>query len=153
MVTQLPPPPENNDPPRRSRLEEEVLEILEQTDRPISFAERVRARAERERMQRRARLRTRLTSGLTEITPGMMLLGAVVAGVLAWWVADFSGLLARLFAILCVALIIGPIIMQFRRPSGPTSSKRWRGRDMNAGIGQPDWYNDLRDRFKRPPRK
>lgn len=152
MVTQLPPPPENNDPPRRTRLESEVLEILEQSDRPISFSEKVRARAERERMERRTEMLNRVRHFWTELTPGMMLIGAIFAAFLTWWVQDLSGILARLFAVTSVGLILAPIIMRFRQPSQPTTP-RWRGRDMNSSISQPDWYNEMRDRFKRPPRK
>jgi hypothetical protein len=154
MVTQLPPPsPENNDSPRHSRLEEEVLEILQQSERPISFTERVRARAEREQFERRARLSNRAHSARVEVTPGMMLIGAIIAALLAWWVSDFSGLLARVLAIVSVDLLVVPIILQFRRPSRSVNSKRWRGRDVSFSNGQPAWYNDLRDRLKRPPRK
>ena len=140
------------DGPVHSRLEDEVLEILHRSDRPISFAEHQR----RLRRQAHQRMRGPVVAkwrSTARFTPGAFLLLGVVAALLAFAIRETSPFLARVLALGCVLLLISPIFLQCRSPRGETS-KRWRGRDVDfsAPSSPPQWLDTLRDRFRRPPR-
>ncbi len=146
--------------PPTSRLEREVAEILERSEKqPISFTDEVRRRA----TARRAAApiapspSVGLQSRFERLGAGRYLILAVVAAVFAFVVSDFSPLLANIFAIVCVAAIFVPVVQRFRQPDSP-STKMWRGQDLSRG---PDWSRSasrpagierILDRFRRPPR-
>ncbi|HEV2527818.1 MAG TPA: hypothetical protein VGT61_05110 [Thermomicrobiales bacterium] len=153
--------------PAQSRLEREVAEILERTDRePISFTEEARKRGSHRRRitgpeparPRSAALPSRnsmngsdLVARFERLGRGRYLMLAVVAALLALVVSDFSPLLAMIFAIVCVAAIFIPVVQQFRNPQ-PPEVRTWRGRDMSIGASRPAGIERIFDRFRRPPR-
>lgn len=136
----------------RSRLEDEVLEILAQADRPTSFADHLRRKAA---MKRRAQARQTvhwLAAGRSHLTSGTLLIGCAVAAILALVLSHTSALLAHGLAILSVVLLLAPIVLRYRSPH-QTTIKTWRGRDVDLRPGPPEWVESLRDRFRRPPRR
>ena len=142
-------PPE---PGGRSRLEDEVLEILARTDRPASLSEHVRRKTKQSRPSRVGRgelNRSRLTSS---IGPGSLLIGSVTAAILAAAVGGSSALLAQLLALLSVGLLIGVYVQRYGAP-GRGNAKQWRGREIHLSSPSPAWVESLRDRFRRPPRR
>ncbi len=141
---------EGNQPHRRSRMEDEVLEILYRTDQPSSLADHVRRKTAR---QRRSRISAVSRSyGLRrQAGPGTMLLATLGAALLAVLVKDTSAILATLLALASVAFLLAPIVGRYRRP-GRSDVKRWRGRDIDLSPAPPAWIGSLRDRFRKPPR-
>lgn len=151
--TGKPPDPSQRQPPPRSRLEDEVLEILYRTDQPASFTDHVRRKAAQQR-QRRVNDATSSIRGLlpAQWTSGSLLIAAFVVAFLAILVRDTSAVLATLLALASVILLIWPIIERFRRPD-QSDIKRWRGQDMDFRPPPPPWVQSLQDRFRRPPRR
>ncbi len=163
--------PEDDGPrpeqPGPSRLEREVAEILERTDRdPISFADEARKRGPNRQRPRSVGPAPTMSSGPSFRPPttgtdlaarferlgrGRYLVVAVVAALLVLVLSDLSPLLATIFAIVCVAAIFIPIVQQFRQPESP-ASKTWRGRDVSIGASRPAGIERIFDRFRRPPR-
>jgi hypothetical protein len=150
MAGQKHDPPTEDTPRKRSRLEDEVLEILTRADQPPTPFDRLRSR------MRHARARRRLSivgsKPARRISNGVWLLASVVAAILALIVDDWSVLLARVLAIICIVCFAIPIINRWRRPEEP-DIKRWRGRDIDFRGGPPDLIDDLRRRFRRPPKR
>lgn len=141
--------PSGEQPPR-SRLEDEVLEILVRAEQPTSLADHVRRRTARRPGGPPPR-GGRTLPGLGGVGPGTLLIASLVAALLATLARPESPLLAFLLG-LGSALLFGAIwVRRYAGPSGP-EVKRWRGRDLNLGPGGPAWVASLRDRFKRPPR-
>ena len=146
--------------PPASRLEREVAEILERSEKqPISFTDEVRRRANARRTIAPAAppASVSLQSRFERLGAGRYLILAIIAAVLAFVVSDFSPLLANIFAIVCVAAIFVPVVQRFRQPDS-ASSTMWRGQDLSRG---PDWSRGasrpaglerIFDRFRRPPR-
>lgn len=133
--------------PSRSRLEDEVLEILTRADRPPTFGERLR-RAVREARPplRRA---ARFAPGAIQVGPGVLLAASFILAFVGSRIGPHSGLLGFLCGLasfVCLALLWAP---RFNVGSGP---KRWRGRDLGPSSSNAQWLDDLRDRFRRPPR-
>ena len=146
--------------PPTSRLEREVAEILERSEKqPISFSDEVRRRANARRAAGPVSppAAAGLQSRFERLGAGRYLIVAIVAAVLAFVVSDFSPLLANILAIVCVAAIFVPVVQRFRQPDS-SSSTMWRGQDLSRG---PDWSRGasrpaglerIFDRFRRPPR-
>jgi hypothetical protein len=144
-------------PGKRSRLEREVEEILAKSG---GLEERRHQRGAITHLKPRSRPRPRTPRSwpaldrlprLGHVSNGALaLLGCLIAAVLAVLVHGFSPLLANIFALLSVALLLAPIIFQFRRPGG-RESKMWRGRpiDFRDDDG-PNIIEQIRDRFFRP---
>jgi len=140
--------------PPTTRLEREVAEILERSEKqPISFTDEVR---------RRAKARptvvpvipsrvTSLRSRFEQLGSGRYLVLAIVAAILAFVVSDFSPLLANILAIVCVAAIFIPVVQRFRQPDAP-DSMMWRGQDLSRSASRPAGLERILDRFRRPPR-
>jgi hypothetical protein len=131
MVTSDPEEPKQREP--LSRIEREVLEILERADSdkpPVT--DLVKWKAASQRRQRQRQVRSVFQRAQERLTPGILLLMGVVLSVMAL-IARHSSVtpgLARVAAIAALVCLIVPFIMVFRRPSQPTGPKRWRGRDM-----------------------
>ncbi|MDP9354898.1 MAG: hypothetical protein M3R02_06370 [Chloroflexota bacterium] len=142
--------PEGNQPHRRSRMEDEVLEILYRTDQPSSFADHVRRKTARQ-CQSRLSTVSRYPRLLRQTGPGTMLVASIGAALLAVLVKDASAILATLLALASVSLLLAPIVGRYRRP-GQSDVKRWRGRDIDLSPPPPAWVGSLRDRFRKPPR-
>ncbi len=139
--------PANN---RRSRMEDEVLEILNRTDRPVSISDHVRRKAQRQRRARVAGVGASLQSVIATAGPGTMLLGCLALAVLAYLIRDVSALLASILVVASVVLLLMPYLGRRRRPD-PLGPKRWRGRDIDLAAPPPPWLGAIRDRFRRPP--
>ncbi|MEJ7761402.1 MAG: hypothetical protein WKF80_01280 [Thermomicrobiales bacterium] len=128
-------------------MEDEVLEILQRTDRPISFTDHVRRRTN---ARRRAAMSDRLRRfqfgpRLTAILP---LLVAVITAGLGLALRDVSPLLSTILGWTSVASLLILFVPRFRRATQP-SVKRWRGRDMTFDPERPDVLRSLRERFGR----
>ncbi|HEX5498546.1 MAG TPA: hypothetical protein VFX03_04930, partial [Thermomicrobiales bacterium] len=128
-------------------LEDEVLEILTRADRPPTLRERLRRSArDAWRPLRRA---SRINLGAIQVGPGVLLAASFLLAFLGSLLSPHSGLvgfLCGLAGFVCLALLWAP---RFNVGSGP---KRWRGRDLGPASSNPQWLDDLRDRFRRPPR-
>jgi len=144
--------------PTRTRLEEEVLEILQRTDTPVSMGDHVRRKVAQERRERADHLRQSATSLPSRLGSFSGIFGFAILGLLAFILRDLSPLLATVLAVLSVVVLFLPVIDRARGGSTTSPNKRWRGRDMDftsrpPGMsGQPAWVENLRDRFRRPPR-
>ena len=136
------------------RLQREVEDILRQAERrPVSFQDAVRRRASQRRQAARSAPITRDMNRLTAWRPGpgSYLIGVIVFAVIAAWLADRSPLLATIAGALCLASLIVPIVLHVRRPTSPVT-KTWRGHDMTFSSRSRGGIDQLRDRFRRPPR-
>ncbi|CAA9562116.1 MAG: hypothetical protein AVDCRST_MAG33-1765 [uncultured Thermomicrobiales bacterium] len=140
--------------PPTTRLEREVAEILERSERqPISFTDEVRRRGNATRAAARqssARPES-LQARFERLGSGRYLVVAVAAAVLAFVVRDISPLFANLLAIVCIAAIFIPVVQRFRQPESPVS-RSWRGQDLGGGLSRPGGVERIFDRFRRPPR-
>lgn len=129
MVTSDPEEPKQREP--LSRIEREVLEILERTDNekpPVT--DLVKWKAQSQRRQRQQQVGEVMHGLRDRLTPGILLVLGVVLSVVALVARHSTPGLARFAAIAAVICLIVPFIMVFRRPEQPTGPKRWRGRDM-----------------------
>jgi hypothetical protein len=139
-------------PSPRSRLEDEVLEILVRADQPTSIQDHLRRKAERARMAAAPRGANPFRSpSLSRIGPGGFLIGAFVLAFLATLVRSASPLLATLFVLAALASFAMLWVRRYAAPAG-SDAKRWRGRDLDLSPPPPAWLESLRDRFRRPPR-
>lgn len=136
--------------PPRSRLEDEVLEILVRTDQPTSLADHVRRKTQQ---QRRPRIdaAARAVPSFDSAGPGTFLIVCLVLALLASIVRDTSALLAALLALTSVAAL-AMVAVRRRGGAGGPGTKTWRGRDLDVDPPPPAWVEALRDRFRRPPR-
>jgi hypothetical protein len=133
--------------PSRSRLEDEVLEILTRADRPPTLGERLRHAARDIRLPLRRAVR--FAPGAIAIGPGVLLAASFVLAFLGTLLSrqiHLLGFLLGLASFVCLVLLWAP---RFNTGSGP---KRWRGRDLGPTTSNAQWLDDLRDRFRRPPR-
>ena len=137
--------------PPRSRLEDEVLEILVRADQPTSLKDHVRRKAQRGRPPAGS-IRPRSVPSLGQIGPGTLLIASLAVAFLATIVRDGSPLLATLLAIVSVVLLAMIWVQRFGPPGG-SNVKQWRGRDIDLSPSPPAWVESLRDRFRRPPRR
>lgn len=135
--------------PPRSRLEDEVLEILVRTDQPTSLGDHVRRKAQQ---QRRTRFdnAARSVPSFSSAGPGTFLVVCLTLALLASIVRDSSALLATLLVLASVASL-AMVAVRRHGAAGP-SVKTWRGRDLDFSPPPPAWVDSLRDRFRRPPR-
>ena len=146
---------EDPEPPagKRSRLEDEVLEILYRSDRPPTFTERLRSSLR----QFPRSFRTRRSGGragiLTWMDSGMWLAAFVVLGIVAFFLRNASPFLARLLVIVCLAVLVLAIIRSFGRPDRG-QVKTWRGRDIDySPPSRPLWFDKVFRGQRRPPRR
>lgn len=137
-------------PPPRSRLEDEVREILVRADQPTSLADHVRRKGQRRRAPVRAGT-TGSLPGLGQIGPGTLLAAGFAVAFLAMLVRPSSPLLATLLAVGSVVLLALLWVPRYGG-SGRSNVKQWRGRDIDLSPPPPAWVESLRERFRRPPR-
>ena len=132
MVSSGPQEPKPKEP--LSRIEREVLEILERTDQdkpPVTDMMRWKARSQRR--QRKQQISATLDHARQRITPGVIFVLGIALTLIAIFARHSSPLLARGSAILALACLIIPFVMAIRRPKSPTGVKSWRGKDMSFG--------------------
>jgi hypothetical protein len=144
-------PADDVKPPPRSRLEDEVLEILVRADQPTSLADHVRRRTSgRPRVQRAPRMAS--LPSIQSLDPVWFWVGSVATAVLAAGVRSTSPLLAMLLG-LTSAFVFAMIWLAGRGAGSGPGSKRWRGRRLDEPPRAAVWVDALRDRFRRPPRR
>ncbi len=160
-ISQFPEKPDGESPPPgkpRSRLEDEVLEILQRTDTPVSMSEHVRRKVAQQRRERAHHWWNEARSLPSRLGAFSGIFGFAILGFLAFLLRDISPLLATILAVLSVVVLFLPVVDRFRNGPQSSSAKRWRGRDMDVTFrppgssGQPAWFENLRDRFRKPPR-
>jgi len=136
--------PPQGDSPKRSRLEDEVLEILHKADRPPTVVDQVRTRARHGRV---ALGRVAADRGRFDPRgPLAPLLGALGVAILGALVHGASPLLASLLGLVSFGLFCS---LWFAPSTGPGTGNRWRGRDLGDLPGRPP--TPLRR--PRPPRR
>ena len=136
----------------RSRLEDEVLEILVKADQPTSFQDHVRRKAARVRGARHPGSGRVLPSfSLARIGPGSLLIGAFAVIFIATLVRASSPLAATILALAGVVMLAMMWVRRYATP-GDTNVKRWRGQEVDLSPPPPAWIESLRERFRRPPR-
>ena len=150
-------------PPPRSRLEDEVLEILVRAEQPSSLRDHVRRKT-----RSRSRVPNPVNAGLfaqpiTRLGAGGVLVASLVAAILGAWVRSSSALAATVLGLASFGFLVSLYVVRFTGP-GRHGVKRWRGRDVELnpppfsssprpfGSPEPPWIASLRDRFRRPPR-
>ncbi|HEV2107523.1 MAG TPA: hypothetical protein VGR16_04620 [Thermomicrobiales bacterium] len=143
------PSPDDPEDRKRSRLEDEVLEILQKSDRPISFTDHVRRKAAQRHHARPSR--PAFSLGGSRWAPLAPFAAAFALAFLGLSLRDTSELLANVLALLSVAMLFLPFIMRARARTDK-NVKRWRGRDINLNPPRDDWFSAIRDRFTRGPR-
>jgi len=139
------------EPPKRSRLEDEVLEILQKADAPPPKPIALRSAADRTLWRTRLRARgwtDRIVSRLREggwsvILAGMFL--AVVANVL---IDPVSPLIARVLLYAGVALIVLGFVQLYRGGTGSRGRKMWRGKRVDLHRPGIDW-DDKADKWRK----
>ena len=137
-------------PPRRpSRMEQEIAEILERTEQPVSLSEHVRRKATPTSRVHPSRMDW--TRQLRQFGPGTYLLGALAFALLGALVSGGSPLLAMLFSLVSVGSFV--MVWIRRTPPGIGQPKMWRGRSLDPGPNPSQWLDDLRDRFQGPPNR
>ena len=132
MVSSGPQEPKPKEP--LSRIEREVLEILERTDQekpPVT--DMMRWKAQSQRRQRKQQVSATLVRMRQRITPGVIFAFGIALTLTALFARHGSPLLARGSAILALVCLIVPFVMAMRRPQSPTGVKTWRGKDMTYG--------------------
>lgn len=143
MVASDPEGPKQQEP--LSRIEREVLEILERSESekpPVT--DLVRWKAEQQRRQHEVQAR-RLGDQIRErATPGMLLLFGLLLAVMVFVFRHSSPGLARVAAIAALICLIAPFIIGFRRPSQPAGPKKWRGREVALGDDEPSPIDQLK---------
>lgn len=134
----------------RSRLEDEVLEILTRVDGPPSNVVKFKTRVRRGRHGLVDRLRQQV--GRVRITGLTLLIATMALAILAAIVDGSSPLLGRLLALASIATLIWLFVRGFRGPDR-SSSKTWRGRDIDfSPSSRPDWFSRRFGGPKRPRR-
>jgi hypothetical protein len=136
--------------PPRSRLEDEVLEILVRTEQPTSLGDHVRRKAQQQRRTPFDHAARSLPSFGTA-GPGVFLVACLALALLASLVRESSALLATLLVLASVASL-AMVAVRRHGGAGGSNVKTWRGRDLDFGPPSPAWVESLRDRFRRPPR-
>jgi hypothetical protein len=126
----------NDQRDRSSRVEREILEILERAEAERSPVDDLQAAARRRAAMTRARM-TRVSS--FRLLPSVInaevarIAGALVLALIAAGVAGSSHLLAVLLAI--ISLVIFFSLWFPSRTTGPGSGPRWRGQDLRDRGG------------------
>jgi hypothetical protein len=123
---------------RASRVEREVLEILERASTAQSPAEHVQATVRRQGASARARVSqsSRRSWRLQEWPQGLLRIGAaLLLAIGAAWVADAFRLGAIVLAVASAIAFFSLWVPA--RVSGPGNTPRWRGQDLREGDDPP----------------
>ncbi len=136
--------PKGERPKPKSRLDAELAEILERTDRPPSnvIKFRAKARTSKSRIQD-------LKSRFRQPSPGVLLLASLGLAIAGSLISDSSKLAGSTLGVLSIVCFIAVYVLGYRRPQGP-QSQRWRGQDIRFGdSSRPSWMN----RRPKPPKR
>ncbi len=135
--------PEGERPKSKSRLDAEIAEILERTDRPPSNVIKFRAKARTSR-SRFEELKVKVR----QPGPGALLLASLILAFAGSLMHDSSSFLALLLGLASIACLVAVFVIGFRRPNGPPA-QRWRGQDVQFGDSRPEWMK----RRPKPPKR
>jgi len=130
MVTSDPEEPKQQQEPL-TRIEREVLEILERTESerpPVTDLVKWKAQNQRRKSQQQLGLASQRLRQF--LTPTTLLIFGVALALIAVFLLDASHGYGRILSIAAIVLIIIPFGMAFRRPSRSNDVKRWRGQDI-----------------------
>jgi hypothetical protein len=135
-------PPSSHEEPPRSRLEDEVLEILTKSDRPPSNVVKFQSKVRQKRYTAPNRLRA--STANVRITSFSLLVAMIVLAILAAVIEDRSALIGRVLALLSLACLIALFVRRWVRPEQP-QIKTWRGRDVDfrPPPRRPEWLDRL----------
>lgn len=130
-----------------SRVEREVLEILEQSDSdkpPVT--DMMRWKAAQQRRERATQVRNSWNGIQERLTPGMLLLFGVLLAVFSWLTRHSSAFVSRGFAIAALICLILPFVLNWRQRGSTidTGPKRWRGKDIDLSDRSPNPIDDLK---------
>lgn len=143
----MPAPTHDPEPtPRRSRMEDEVLEILYRTDRPPTTGEKARARIDEARLSAQRSLATKRFGRSFRAGPLALLVGSLLLAIAAAFLRSYVPLLAVLLGLGSAAMLLA---VWFDRRPRPSASTRWRGRDLDDGPRLPD-IERFRERWRNP---
>jgi hypothetical protein len=146
---------EDPEPPtgKRSRLEDEVLEILYRSDRPPTANERLRASLRQTSRSLRTRRSGFIGRIVDRLDSGLWLAVFVVLGIVAFFIKNTSPFLARVLVVICLAMLVLAIVRSFRRPNRG-QVKTWRGRDIDfSPPTRPLWFDKVFRGQRRPPKR
>ncbi|MFT4037470.1 MAG: hypothetical protein QM692_04770 [Thermomicrobiales bacterium] len=118
-------------PERPSRVEREVLEILERSEAQRSPVDQLTASVRHRQAATRSRMReaSRPRSGSKYLSPGLLrIAGALALAIIAAAIADASHLLAMIAGI--ASLLVFFSLWFPSRASLSSQPLRWRGRDI-----------------------
>ncbi len=135
--------PESERPKAKSRLDAELAEILERTDRPPSNVIKFRAKARTSR----SRLEE-LKSRVRQPSPGVLLAATLVFALAGTLIHDSSKLAAYALGTASIACLVAVFVIGYSRPGG-SQTQRWRGHDVQFGDSRPSWLN----RRPKPPKR
>ena len=125
----MPAPTSSPDPPpQRTRLEDEVLQILNQVDRDPTPAERLRDAGRRGR--RAVSKPPALPSPMRRLGPGLWLVASLLIAGAAALVAPSSHLAGFVLGIASLACLV--MVWRPTASSGGDGVRRWRGRDLGG---------------------
>lgn len=127
---------------RYTKVEEEILQILDEADREPAWR-----RLRNVRGPRRGPRRPRLPGGIdgTWVWYGASFGLALLAVILSGW----SQTLALLLAILSILAFLSPIVLQRRSGALGPEVRRWRGRDIDLPPRRAGIIGEIRYRLWR----
>jgi hypothetical protein len=146
MASPMPAPTHDPEPaPRRSRMEDEVLEILYRADRPPTTGEKARARIDEARVAARRSLGAHRFGRSFRAGPLALLIGSLLLAIAAAALRSVAPPLAVLLGLGSAGMLLA---IWFDRRPRPSASTRWRGRDLD-GPRLPD-IERFRERWRNP---
>ena len=113
-----------------TRLENEIREILEKSDRPPSNVIKFKSRVQRDRQAKVQSFRSSVAGW--RIQEIHFLIAAITTAAIGYLLNDSSPALARICAVISIAAMVGLYVRYFRG-SDDGSTKTWRGRDIEFG--------------------
>ncbi len=146
----MPAPTQDPEPtPRRSRMEDEVLEILYRADRPPTTGEKARARIEEARFTARQTISSQRRGRSIRLGPLALIVGSLALAIVAAMLRSAVPFLAVVLGLASVAMLLA---VWFDRRPQPPSGMRWRGRDLDPGPRLRD-IERFRERWRNPPER
>jgi hypothetical protein len=138
--------PEPNDKPK-SRLEAEIMEIMERADREPTSIEKARGSLQKARVSAPGMIDRQSRRWTGRLTGLGLLLAAAVLAVLSFVLDDRSALLGRMLAFAALLAFIAFFAKAFMAArTGQSEHKRWRGRDFGDDYSPQDAW---KDRFRK----
>jgi hypothetical protein len=136
--------------PPRSRLEAEVLEILERSEKPIPFSARVRRITWRRRRDRLVEYLKSPIQYVSRLGSRAIAIAALICAIMALFLNSAAPLLSRVAGFAFIILIAIFFFVGFKGSTGGRSVKRWRGRNIELDSSRDD---DDEGRFRGPWRR